>query len=247
VLAVKSTALICDILFGMTAPSLRARVRAEMIEEIKQTARRHLADGGSSNLSLRAVTRDLGMVSSAVYRYFASRDELLTALIIDAYNSLGEACEQAEAQLHRTDLLGRFQAIFVAVREWALASPHEYALIYGSPVPGYAAPEDTIGPAARPTILLSQILSDGYGAGILRHEPGEWLTKVVHAEMMQVTSIVAPGVPTTLMARGMLAWTELFGAVSFELFGRLNNVIDDKAAWFDHQVRAMARLVGLRP
>ena len=218
-----------------------------MIEEIKQTARRHLADAGAANLSLRAVTRDLGMASSAVYRYFASRDDLLTALIIDAYNSLGEACEKAEAACHRTDLLRRFQAVFHAVREWALASPHEYALIYGSPVPGYAAPEDTIGPASRPTVLLVQILSDGFGAGILRHEPGEWLSPPVQEEMVRVTSDLAHGVPPTLMARGMIAWTELFGAVSFELFGRLNNVIEDRAAWYDHQIRAMARLVGLRP
>ena len=77
--------------------SVRARVRAEMTEEIKATARRHLAEQGAPNLSLRAVAREVGLVSSAVYRYFASRDELLTALILDAYNSLGEAAERAEA------------------------------------------------------------------------------------------------------------------------------------------------------
>ena len=73
--------------------SLRARVRAELTAEIKETARRHLAAEGAANLSLRAVARDLGMVSSALYRYFASRDELLTALIVDAYNSMGEAAD----------------------------------------------------------------------------------------------------------------------------------------------------------
>src|SRR5213595_544247 len=81
---------------AMAAPSIRARVRAQMIDEIKSTARRHLATDGA-NLSLRAVARDMGMVSSALYRYFASRDELLTALIIDAYNSLGEAAEAGDA------------------------------------------------------------------------------------------------------------------------------------------------------
>ena len=95
----------------MTAPSLRARVRAEMIEEIKSAARRHLAADGA-NLSLRAVARELGMVSSALYRYFASRDDLLTALIIDAYNVLGEAAERADATVtDRTDLAGRWLAV----------------------------------------------------------------------------------------------------------------------------------------
>src|SRR5438270_9721147 len=72
----------------MTAGSIRARVRAEMVDEIKAVARRHLAADGA-NLPLRAVARDMGMVSSALYRYFASRDDLLTALILDAYNALG--------------------------------------------------------------------------------------------------------------------------------------------------------------
>src|SRR5689334_9031334 len=123
----------------MSASGVRARVRAEMTEEIKVVARRHLATDGA-NLSLRAVARDLGMASSAVYRYFASRDELLTALIIDAYNSLGEAAEHAATLT--TDPLGRFLRITTAVREWALADPHQWALIYGSPVPGYQAPQD---------------------------------------------------------------------------------------------------------
>src|SRR3712207_8253729 len=114
----------------MSAPSIRARVRAAMTEEIKTTARRHLATDGA-NLSLRAVARDMGMVSSALYRYFPSRDDLLTALIIDAYNALGEAAERSDAGVGRDDLRGRWLAICRGVRAWALANPAEYALIYG--------------------------------------------------------------------------------------------------------------------
>lgn len=122
----------------MVAPSLRARVRAGMIEEIKAVARRHLATDGA-NLSLRAVARDMGMVSSAIYRYFPSRDDLLTALILEAYDALGDAVEAADAAVGRDDLRGRWHAVCRAARAWALAHPAEYALIYGSPVPGYAA------------------------------------------------------------------------------------------------------------
>jgi len=229
------------------AGSIRARVRAEMTEEIKQAARRQLAVDGAPNLSLRAVARDLGVVSSAIYRYFASRDELLTALIIDAYDSLGQATELAEAAADRTDLLGRWYAACYGIRNWALVHPHEYALIYGSPVPGYAAPPDTVGPATRPTVVLGRILHDGVAAGVLRAEPGEWLDPEVHAEVAGVAEAMGAGVPTTVMARGLIAWTEVFGAVSFELFGRLNNVIDNREAWFTHQIQAMARLVGLHP
>lgn len=229
------------------ATTLRARVRAEMADEIKETARRQLASEGATGLSLRAVARELGMVSSAVYRYYASRDDLLTALILDAYNALGEAAERADESVDRADLIGRLEAICHAIRTWALEHPHEYALTYGSPVPGYAAPQDTVGPASRIPVVLGAILLDGVGAGIIRPHPGDWLPPVVQAEMARIVAELFPGVPPAVMARGMIVYTHLFGAVSFELFGRLNGVIDDRLAWFDHQVQAMARLVGLRP
>src|SRR6266851_667455 len=95
---------------------------------------------------------------------FSSRDELLTRLIIDAYDSLGAAAEAREATVDRNDLAGRFTAICEAVRAWALAHPNEYALIYGSPVPGYVAPADTVQPATRVTALLLRIIVDATGA-----------------------------------------------------------------------------------
>ncbi|NJC69506.1 TetR/AcrR family transcriptional regulator [Planosporangium thailandense] len=228
----------------MTAASIRARVRAEMTEGIKAAARRQLAADGA-DLSLRAIARELGMVSSAIYRYFASRDELLTALIVDAYNALGTAAERAEAEVARDDLLGRWLATCHAVRDWALANPHEYALIYGSPVPGYRAPEDTIPPASRVPVLISGILRDGYAAGRLPAESGEPLPESLRPELTTVAEQIGAEVPPALMARGMTAWLQLFGAVSFELFGQLNNVIEDRAAFFAYQMRAVARVVGL--
>src|SRR5690349_9228706 len=145
----------------MPAVSIRARVRAEMIDEIKSVARRHLATDGA-NLSLRAVARDMGMVSSAIYRYFASRDELLTALIIDAYNALGAAAEAGDAAVaNREDLRGRWLAVCNGVRRWALSAPAEYALIYGSPVPGYAAPPETVIAMSRTPAAMAKIIADG--------------------------------------------------------------------------------------
>src|SRR3954464_716928 len=122
----------------MVAAGTRARVRAELTREIVDVARRHLASEGAAALSLRAVARELGMVSSAVYRYFPSRDELLTALIIDAYDSVADAAEEAEAAVPRGDVAARWMATCRAVRLWAVANPQEYALIFGSPIPGYA-------------------------------------------------------------------------------------------------------------
>ncbi|MEV6925976.1 TetR/AcrR family transcriptional regulator [Dactylosporangium sp. NPDC051485] len=229
----------------MKANSIRARVRAEMTEEIKEIARRHLATDGA-NLSLRAVARDLGVVSSAIYRYFASRDELLTALILDAYNALGGCVEEAEAAVPREAHTARWLAVARAVRGWALERPHEYALIYGSPVPGYHAPEDTVVAATRAVRVLGRVLQDAADAGALAPNDDPPLPDGSAGDVGRVAETFAPGVPVTTMARGLSAWVTLFGQVSFESFGQMRNTVDNRAEFFEHQMRAQARYMGLQ-
>ncbi|HTX85496.1 MAG TPA: TetR-like C-terminal domain-containing protein [Streptosporangiaceae bacterium] len=228
----------------MPAASIRARVRAEMIDEIKAVARQHLAAEGA-NLSLRAVARDMGMVSSALYRYFASRDDLLTALIMDAYNALGAAVEAADGAIgDRAELRRRWLAATTAVRDWALANPAEYALIYGSPVPGYAAPQDTIPAAARSYAVLGHILADAFASGALPPE-GAAVPEAIRADLARAKEGIAAGVPDEVMLAGITAWIQLFGVVSFELFGQFNNVVDARAEFFDAEMNRMADLIGL--
>jgi AcrR family transcriptional regulator len=215
--------------------------------EILDTGRAHLARDGAAALSLRAVARDLGMVSSAVYRYVPNRDALLTMLIIDAYNGLGAAVEKAEHAIPRTDHVGRFLATCHAVRTWALAHPQEYALVYGSPVPGYAAPEDTIGPAARVPVVLLTILADLHSLG--NAPKGEPVAPQVSAAIEDIRTFSGGRIPDDLLLRGMAAWSGLFGAVSFELYGHLHNVVAEGArarrGYFDHQMRRVAEGLGL--
>ncbi|MGI5525496.1 TetR/AcrR family transcriptional regulator [Micromonospora sp. CA-259024] len=227
----------------MPASSIRARVRAEMIDEIKAVARRHLATDGA-NLSLRAVARDMGMVSSAIYRYVPSRDDLLTALILEAYDGLGDAVEAANSRTDPHDLRGRWHAVCRAARDWALAHPAEYALLYGSPVPGYTAPADTVLPAQRPPLTLVGILRDGLADGRLT-VPAEEPPEPVRADLTELADAFFSGMPSALLARGMAGWTQLFGLISFELFGRLNQTISHRDAYFEHQVGLMADLIGL--
>ena len=219
----------------------RARVRAQLTAEIVDVARQHLASSGAAALSLRAVARELGMVSSAVYRYFPSRDDLLTTLLVEGYDALGEAAEQAEAAVAREDLPGRWRAACRAVREWALSRPHEYALLYGSPVPGYTAPQATIAPAGRVGVLLCRILADGLTSGAVA-PPGDDVDAALHPGLLADL-----GLPegTGIGSRAILAWSSLFGAVNFELFGHTNNVVDDHEAHFDHVVSRLAAEVGL--
>jgi len=219
-----------------------------MMDEIKAVARAHLATAGA-NLSLRAVARDMGMVSSALYRYYGSRDDLLTALIIDAYNDLGESVEAADAAIeNRCELRERWLAATRAVRNWALAKPAEYALLYGSPVPGYAAPTDTIAAAARTPVVLARIVADGFGSGQLTkpgYLPSTQLAESVRADMVRARGDIAPELPDDLMLAAISGWIQLFGAVSLELFGQFNNVIDARAEFFDTQMELIADIMGL--
>jgi AcrR family transcriptional regulator len=228
---------------GRTA---RERARAELTREIKDAARRQLAASGAGALSLRAVARELGMVSSALYRYFPSRDDLLTALIIDAYDALGDAAEKAEAQVDRTDHRGRWRAACHAVRGWARAHPHEYALIYGSPVPGYVAPQDTVTSASRVPLLLVAVVRDAFADGVLTvPEGGRPLTPVLAEQVAELAANIAPELPSVVLVNALMTWTQLFGMLSFELFGQLVGSVDPSDEFFAAGVEQLADLVGL--
>jgi AcrR family transcriptional regulator len=226
----------------------RERARAELTREIKEEARRQVAAEGAQRLSLRAVARELGMVSSAVYRYFPSRDSLLTALIIDAYDALGAAVESADSGQPRSDLRGRWRAICHSVRDWAAARPHEYALIYGSPVPGYRAPQDTIAPASRAGLMLGHLLTDAWASRAIRGANGaadRLMPPLLAEQAAALAAAIAPAVPGPVVLRGLIAWTQLFGMISFELFGQFVGVAEPADDFFRYAVEHMANFAGL--
>jgi AcrR family transcriptional regulator len=213
-----------------------------MSQEIKEVARKHVAADGA-NLSLRAVARDMGIVASALYRYFPSRDALLTALIIDAYEALGAAATEAEAAVPRTDLRGRWLAVCRAVRAWALSHPAEYGLLYGSPVPGYAAPQETVALAAKVVLLLVDIVVDG--ADRLEPLPSTTIPEAVRVDLRRLIDERPGDLPEERLDRVFLAWTHLFGLLNFEIFGRLDDTINARADYFTHHMTLMADQAGL--
>jgi AcrR family transcriptional regulator len=222
----------------------RERAREELTREIKKEARRQLAEEGAQRLSLRAVARELGMVSSALYRYFPSRDDLLTALIIDAYNALGERAEHAVTASPPEDVRAQWQALCRAVRTWARQHPHEYALLYGTPVPGYAAPPETVAPAARVALALISVLRQGADRVELT-TPVRPLHGVLAEQVAALAAQVAPDVNAGILSRGLVAWTQLFGMISFELFGHLVGSVTPADGFFAHTVEEMADFLGL--
>ena len=225
----------------------REQARARTIEQIIRLGREHLALHGAAALSLRAVARDLGLVSSAVYRYVDSRDELLTLLLIDAYGELGDAVEAAVGSVPADDFRGRFAALANAVRKWALSEPARYALLFGSPVPGYQAPaERTTGPGTRVVIGLMGILDSAYRAGKLAAPDAAAVVPALSADLEAIRSEMDLAVPDALLARGALAWTSVFGAISFEVFGQYGaDTFSARDALFQHHVDILAGVAGL--
>ncbi|CAN7146341.1 TetR/AcrR family transcriptional regulator [Terrabacter sp. LjRoot27] len=212
----------------------RARNRLAVEADILRVAREHLATDGAAALSLRAVARDLGMVSSGIYRYVESRDELLTRLIVDSYWSLATAVRSAHDAVPGDDLEARWDAIGGALRAWAVDRPHDFALIYGSPVPDYEAPaERTQEPGTAVLVLLVALLEDVRLAGRLA-DPDRLGLERPRAEagvgdMLDSPMFEATGLDAVTLAQGLAAWTLLLGAVTSEIFAQLGPVPDGQA------------------
>ncbi|WP_218105119.1 TetR-like C-terminal domain-containing protein [Micromonospora rhizosphaerae] len=173
---------------------------------------------------------------------FPSRDALLTALIIDAYEALGTAATEAESGVPRDDLRGRWLAVCRAARTWALSHPAEDGLLYGSPVPGYAAPQRTVALAAKVVSLLVDVVIDGSE----QLEPvSSPVPEPVRADLRRLIDQHPGDLPEERLDRVFVGWTHLFGLINFEVFGRLDGTIETRAEYFDHHMALMADLAGV--
>lgn len=224
----------------------RERGRTELTATILEIARRHLSEQGAAAISLRAIAREIGMASSAIYRYFPSRDDLFTALVIEAYDAIGNAAEAAEQGTAGAAPERRWMALARAIRDWARANPHAYALIYGSPVPGYAAPEATVDHAARGPLALFRIVAAGVADGRIMVGRAPRTTRAVKVDFAALRSTTGVDVPDAVLARAFQVWFALFGHISWELFGHLHGVITEGEPaddLFEMQMRTNARLL----
>jgi AcrR family transcriptional regulator len=225
----------------------RAELRENRVAAIMKIAKRLIGKHGASGLSLRQVAREMGIVSSALYRYFATRDELLTALIIDAYDDLGAAVERADAECDRTNTRERWRASAGAIRKWAKKNPDSYGLIYGTPVADYDAPDVlTIPPATRVTRVLGRILSDDHSRRS-RRRTRRAAPASAQVQALDLTNLAEqiPNVPAEAYVGALMAWIQIFGFVSFELFGHLDGSVRDADAMFDLVVAALAEQMQL--
>ena len=226
----------------------RERGRQATVEEIKTVARGQMAAEGTAGVSLRAIAREMGMTAPALYRYFGSRDDLVTALVTDAYDALADAMEAAVAAVPAGRHADRVRAAFGAFRAWGLEHPTEFALIFGSPIPGYVAPEATRPAGTRYTNLLAGLLVEAHAAGAL--DPAGIDLRVPDALSRQLQDLQRRsgfrGAPVPVVAFGLSAWTRLHGLVTLEVFGHLAPAVGDGAALFQQELDAIIRQSGLR-
>lgn len=219
--------------------------RAELTRQIRECGRRQLASVGPGELSLRAVARELGMASSAVYRYFPSRDHLITAMLIECYDELGAAVEAAESGVRRDRLRKRWLVAAGALRDWARANRHEYALLFGSPIPGYAAPEDTVAPASRVPEVLLTLAGDAEARGAALGSPSRPLPRAASASIAPISELFDTRVGDERLMRALMAWSTLIGAITLELFGHLENGVLDYDVHYAQVCERLADDLGL--
>ncbi|MEU6551392.1 WHG domain-containing protein [Streptomyces sp. NPDC046915] len=218
------------------------------LSEIKATARQLLEKLGAGGLSLDAVAREGGLAVADVEAVFPRRDDLLTALVIDAYNESAAAMEQADQAARDADASAgaRLLAVTRALRRWSFDNAGEFTLIYGSPVPGYHAPQDTVPPASRTPAVLAAIVRSALEAGELtpprRAMAGPPLLLPEAVELFGG----APGAPfSDIIERGIVLWSNLIGLLVFQVFSRTHDSVRDESAFFDYAIAVAAEGIGL--
>lgn len=220
----------------------RQESRDRIERRIVELGRRQLDTEGAAGLSLRAIARDLGVVSSAVYRYVASRDELLTLLLVDAYTELADAVDAAR-RAAGPSWQRQLREMARAARSWALDQPARWALLYGSPVPGYHAPaERTVGPGTRVIGALLAVVGAGVAAGDIPASTAV-ATPPLKDDFGRLRTEFGFAGDDNALAKCFLLWAALVGAISLDVFGQYGaDTLTEPATVFDAQV---ALLVGM--
>lgn len=231
----------------------RDRARTATLAQIKAAALAQIARDGAPALSVRGVAREIGMSPAGMYRYYASRDELLTDLLVDAYNDLADAVAlaagpDADPAIAAPPGVGAVPGDPVAAllraigayRAWAVANPGRFLLIFGTPVPGYEAPPD--GPTVAANRRMGQtffvLAARAYAAGLVAdpavaHHP----TPGEQAALAQLR-LLAPGFPAALVPQMLGGWAQWHGLVTLEVTGQLAWVYPDATPFFTQRMQA---------
>ncbi len=228
------------------AGSRRERLRDATMAEIKATARRHLVASGPEALSLRAVARDMGLTAPALYRYVDSRDDLLTEVIADLYDELTASLEAARDTEPPGAVGPRLVAASWALRTWALAHPTEFGLLFGSPLPGYAAPSEGVmhDAARRFGMVFAALFAQLWEERQFPSDRTEDLDPALTAQLTAYAESMHSPLPPGAVKVFLECWVRLYGLVCMETFGHLRFALDDAEAMFADMMRTNGRALG---
>jgi AcrR family transcriptional regulator len=230
-----------DLVLCHTRPVGKRQESRDRIErQLVALGRRQLTATGAAGLSVRAIARELGMASSAVYRYVASRDDLLTLLLVDAYTELADGVDDARAANERATWAEQLKAMARAARQWAITQPASWALLYGSPVPGYHAPAElTVGPGTRVVGALFGVVARGIAEDQVSSSNIE-VAQSISADFDAIRAEFAFPGDDAAVARCFLLWAALVGAISLEVFGQYGaDTLSTPGAVFDMQLELL--------
>lgn len=226
----------------------RARLRAETTAEIKAVALRQMALEGPDAISLRAIARDMGMTAGAIYSYFETRDALVTALIADVYTSVADAMEAAQ-DAAPPDPASRLLAHGRAYRDWAVANPEEFKLIYGDPVPGYQPPDGGAASEAELhacAVLAGLIAAAWPRASALQSAGGHRWSDFSPGFAAMIREL-HPELPPAAVALSLRVWGRMHGMVSLEVYGHLHGQVENTVKLFEADLHDLVRSLGLTP
>jgi AcrR family transcriptional regulator len=221
--------------------------RAATRREILETARAQIAEQGAAGLSLRAIARTMQLTAPALYRYFRDRDELVTALIIEAFNALADAMAaagRAPAGDRPAAVADRLLAMCLAYRDWAVAHPQDYLLIFGTPIPGYTAPAEITAPAAKRCFDVIVAAMPAYKRG---PRPYRRLPAALQAQVVAWRSRYGYDIDSAALLYALVAWTRMHGLVSLELVGQIEPFFGDASALYHMEMGKLIAEAGWQP
>jgi AcrR family transcriptional regulator len=220
----------------------RSLQKSGLDEEIKSVAWQQIAEFGAADLSLRRIARALGIAAPSIYHYYGSRDDLVTALILDAFNSLGKALKDSVASSPADDPSARLTSLGFVYRQWAISQPQRYQLIFGTPIPGYAAPEERTLPAATAGFApLTSMLQEAFTAGRLRVERLAPLSPTLKS-MLEAWKQSQEGVDIEVLYMALVFWSRAHGLMMFEINGQYPSFITDANEVYAREMNQIIKL-----
>jgi hypothetical protein len=231
--------------------SRRDRVRAETTVEIKQTARRILVEQGPEAVTLRAIARDMGVTAPALYRYFDSHEELVRRVVGDIFGELADkihAAIEAAGAASDGDLAEKMAAACQGFRQWALAHKAEFALLFGTPLPGINVEDDDLTEecARKFAGTFYALFLELWRKNPFPVPPPEEIDPGLREQLARYRDGIGADVPLGALLTFLRCWVRLYGIVSMEVFGHLGFALDDPAPIFEITLAELARLVGLQ-